>query len=427
METKTNIHLESGKKYMPYISIDFPNSAPIVQMLKDYNPIFICAGKQTDSFGNYIHFQEDPHKLYYEDIAKEVMTNSNVQTLFHRLKKSQGTIPIKMWRNHPSFNELFLDHSLVPKGFSPEEAHKLNSKFFQYQKLNGKVPIAKHKIVKTVDAIHLYDQLSNRAGIFTSLEYGGGGSGARLHETKQSFENYLSSITDESLIIAEALEVLSSPSIDILVANENEIFVYGLVDQWLNGLSCIGGKYPSSLHPKLKQDCFEIAKVVGKSMAEEGVRGYFSLDIVVDQNNNPYFCEINGRYSGTTGPRIWAMEQSKPLGYPSILDLEMMALENNSFNGFNLWPEPSLAWYKREIRTIVKGNINDIVVEEDISQVFKSGGIALLGRLPKNTPVGDHPKKVLGNLVGVAKDLDNLNYLANKSEEFINRYISFTN
>jgi len=420
------ITLEPGKQYMPYISLDTPNSLPIVQMFGRYNPIHISIGNPIDASPHFISLAEEPHPFYYDDLARMVLASEQTTALFDALHEHQGEVWVKMFRNHPAFQPLFDQPHVKSLGFSPQQAHQLNNKIFQYDLLQNLVPLPAFAVTNKQDALDHFERLRTPYGVFTSLAYGGGGSGTRIHKTKDSLVQYLDEIGDQDFIIAAALQLKNSPSIDVLVANENEIFIYGLADQIFDGLSCLGCVYPSDLEPHVQERARDIAYAVAKKVAQQGIRGHFGIDLLVDEDDQMYFCEINGRYTGNTANRIWAMEQSRPSGHPHIIDLEVMAVKEGTFNGHTLWDEPEgLHWYKREIRSEEDGVTRALSIFNDLRMIYKHReGMVLVGQLPAGMPVV-RKKTVLGNIVAVQKSRDALKTLITYSEDVIKDYIAF--
>ncbi|MCK5039697.1 MAG: ATP-grasp domain-containing protein, partial [Candidatus Aenigmarchaeota archaeon] len=316
------IILEKGKKYILCISPDIPNILPIIKLFENYNPIFISAGEHLDIQENdFICLRKEPF-FSVKELVEELSHSKTVLNLIEALRIHQENIWVKTWCNHKLFQPFFDKPGIKSLGFSPDEAQWMNNKIFQYELLKDVVPIADFILADKKCCLDQFEKFKTEKGVLTILAFGGAGSGVKIHATRKDLEEYFEKIDDEKLILARIIEKKASPSIDILVANEKEIIVFGLADQILNGLQCLGATYPTILDDKTKNQCYELAKTVGSEIAKKGLRGYFSIDIIVDENNNPFFSEINGRYAGTTANRLLAMEQSRPQNHPSILDLE---------------------------------------------------------------------------------------------------------
>lgn len=423
-----NIKLETGKEYIIYIAYCFASSFPIVQLYKKYNPIFICGENPIDApKRSFISVKEELILLGIDvtlvNIAKLIVKSKKIADLFNSLKKHQGEVWVKIFGNTLAFKELFNKPYVKSLGLSSEQANLLNNKLYQYKLLKDVVPIPEFVITKKEIAVKHFEKLNSGNGVITHLAYGGGGDGVRIHKDKASLKKYLVKINDEKVIMAQVLDVKISPSIDILIANKDEIFVFGLADQILDGLTCLGATYPSVLPAKVKKECYDIAYKVAKKIAQEGIKGYLSMDLIIDKANNVYFCEVNARYAGTTHNRMLAMEQVKPLGSPSIVDFEVMAIKKGTFNAHKLWDEPKkIFWYKNEIFPEFNGTAKQLSVNNDSLDLYKKGkGICIVGQKKAGTKF-IKKKTSLGNLICVEKTKEKLNKLVIDSDRTIKKY-----
>ncbi len=420
----TEITLEKGKKYILCISPDIPNIFPIVELFKDYNPILISAGEHLDiQEKDFICLRKEPF-FSVKELVEELLHSKTVSNLIDALRFHQGDIWVKTWCNHKLFQSFFDKPGIKSLGFSPKDAQWMNNKLFQYELLKDVVPIAEFLIANKKCCLNHFEKFKTEKGVITLLSFGGAGSGVEIHATKKDLEKYFEKINDEKLILAKIIEKKASPSIDILVANEKEIIAFGLADQIFNGLQCLGATYPTILNDKTKNQCYELAKTVGREIAKKGLRGYFSIDIIIDENNNVFFSEINGRYAGTTASRLLAMEQSRPQNHPSILDLEVLAIQDGTFHGYNLWSEPlDFFWYKRILRSKSGGVIDNLSVSNNVQKIFANRkGIALVGQLKPGAKVIKN-KTELGNLMIVEKSRESLNDSIKQANNLLNNYI----
>jgi len=270
---KTDIVLEKGKKYMVYIAKELSTSLPIVSIYKDYNPIFIFAGNFVDMpKQNFIALDIDYDLFTYPDTLKAkfpklITQNKKIKKLFKALKEHQKEVWVAFWKNHPHFQPLFDNPQIKPLGLSSKLAYLLSNKVFQYKLLKDIVPIPKFVVTTKKEALKYFDTIKTKEGVFTSLDYGGQGSGCRVHLNKDSLKKYLKQINDEEILMINALNLKATIGIDLLIANENEIFVYCIGTEIFDGLKCLGCVYPSNLSEKIKKDCYEIAHALGKKIA----------------------------------------------------------------------------------------------------------------------------------------------------------------
>jgi len=419
-----NIVLEKGKEYILCISPDMPTFYPIVQLFKKYNPLFISAGEHIDMpQGNFIRLRKEPF-VSVQELAKELLHSEKVSSLIEALRTHQGEIWVKMWCNHEVFQPFFNKPGIKSLGFSPKEAKWLNNKIIQYNLLKDVVPITDFIITKKNEALSKFDVFKTEKGVITLLSFSAAGSGVKIHGTKKELERYFDQIDDEKLILAKIIKKKSSPSVDIIVANEKENVVFGLADQVLKGLQSLGATYPTKLDKSTQKKCYDIARLVSFAIAKKGIRGYFSIDMIIDENDNVFFSEINGRYTGNTATRLWAMEQSRPSKHPSILDMEVMAVRDGTFHGFKIWDEPKqLFWYKRLIRMNSNGVIQRFAIAHDIRKVYeKRDGIVLIGQLKAGTKVL-RQKTELGNFIIVKKSRAELDKAIKEVDTLLKQYV----
>ncbi|MCK5333614.1 MAG: NTP transferase domain-containing protein, partial [Candidatus Aenigmarchaeota archaeon] len=299
----------------------------------------------------------------------------------------------------------------------------LNNKICQYELLKDVVPIADFVITDREDALNHFDKFKTEKGVFTSLAFSCAGSGTRIHKTKQDLANYIREINDEKLILAKVVKEVKTHSLDVIIANSKEVLIFGLTDLVLNGLQCVGRTYPCTSSNIVQKKCYDLAHKVAFEIAKNGIRGYFNMDIIVDENENIFFCEINGRYGGTTPYVLLGMEQSRFSNHPSIQDLEVMAILDGTFHGHKVWNEPKeLFWHKVILRSKFDGVINDLSITQDIEKIFeKRHGIGLTGQLTAGTKIIKN--ETVGHLVIVRESRKDLNDAIGQSKNLLNNLV----
>ena len=98
----------------------------------------------------------------------------------------------------------------------------------------------------------------------------------------------------------------------------------------------------------------DLSQTIARLLAQKtGVRGYISIDLSRDGlTDNWYFTEVNARYPGSVSERFCMMEACRPKGSPNMLEIELAAIRDGSFNGMTLWPEPEhVCWARRRVLT----------------------------------------------------------------------------
>ena len=324
---------------------------------------------------------------------------------------------------------MFEREGIFSFGLTPEESQKYNDKVYQVNLLKNDLPYPKHQIVTPKESEKYFDRLQTNKGVFIALRYGGAGSGTFIAKTKDEFNK----ISDkqkpnEEFIMAECLSLVASPSIDVLIANPEEVIAYGLIDQIfnpINPLGCYGNIFPSKLEPKTQERIKELAILGGKKLAEDGLRGYVSFDFNVDTDNQVYFGEINARYAGSTSDRMTLMELTRPNNHPRIMDLEEMAIRESSFCGYNIWEEPKdTTFIRRETYAESDGEvILNTPFPQDQLEVFKNQGVTIVGALEN----GAKFKKgtTLGKIVAVDNNEPALSRKIKEMENHLKKSIRY--
>ena len=70
---------------------------------------------------------------------------------------------------------------------------------------------------------------------------------------------------------------------------------------------------------------------MGKWLAQEGYRGIYGCDFLVDDNGKVFFLEVNARKQGTTMEFCCTLEQSLPVGSPMLPELEYYSVTESRF------------------------------------------------------------------------------------------------
>ena len=406
--------LSPNKEYFVYLSAGFSNSQPIPQLLEGFEPIFICGelpGKVPDNFmylaGEILGRRKRGRDLSYEEFYQAIVNSERIQKLFQSLVREQGHLDIKTFRNHPSFASQFEDPRMRSFGLTPEQAETYNSKVNQYRLFNGQLSLPRYVATTAEEAGSHFETVASSKGVFVNQDVGGGGHRSHLSNSKEELEVYLATLDPTTkLILAESLDLAFTPSIDIIIANPDEVIAYGIMDQIFdkkNPLGCRGNVYPSSVPEDLMEEVVKQALVAGRVLAEQGVKGYVSLDFNIDSKERVLFGEINARYAGSSAERMLLMEQTRPERYPTILDLERMAIFDGTFNGFKLWEEPQgIFVLRRELYAQCSGRINHPqILIPDETDLFQRKQGSFVGMVEDGSEV--KKGEALGKFVAVAE------------------------
>jgi len=426
---ETDIALEDGKEYIIYIAPTFASSYPIVQLYSKYNPIFICDGAEDIidvPKHNYITLTKKGRE-YIDNGGgnfSELVANSPfVAKLISNLKTHQKTVWIKTFKNSLEFKSLF-DANVKSLGLTIEQFHKWNDKIEQYRQFQDIIPIADFVITSKEEAIDNFDALASCKGVVTSLPQGEQGDGVRLHANKSSLQEYLSQITEDEFILMKALSVKSTPSVDILIASKDDVIVYGLSEQILDGFACLGAKYPANLSQEVMDLCYEVSNKIATKLAEDGVKGIVNIDLIIDENDKVYFCELNPRYAGATHNRMLALEDSLASSNISIVDLEILAIKEGTFKGYHLHlGRENVFWYKKEIYPEFSGEVRNLSASNDALKLARSGKGAVMVGQRRVGALATKNKTSLGNLICMGRTKEELDESIRIGEELVARYV----
>ncbi|MFP4645221.1 MAG: hypothetical protein ACLFNB_01095 [Candidatus Woesearchaeota archaeon] len=379
-----------------FISPEYTNSRPLIDLMTGYEPIFLCINAPYDD-PNTIAF---PRARTLEDFRRLIDNSQQIKNLIENLS-SKEKVYLKSFENRKELTSIQrgklevigLDH-VTHKFFS--------DKCNQYELLKNVVPIVNHTVTDKENAKDLFEKHQTENGTFTSLPFGFGGNGAKVHSDKEQFLKYIRSVPDEKFIVADAKQIRSNYSIEALIANEHEIAIFGLSESILDGTCSTAAWSSPEISPSLKRQITEAAYHASKKIAEQGYFGYADLDFFVDKQDNLYFAELNPRYAASTAEKMCALELSRPPGHPTIPDLELMIHQQRTMGMYSVWSEPeNIRWYKEEFWMTDGVVINDYS-RPDISEqeLFRQKGTNIYGAAKVGTRIGSEEKKI-GKLVSV--------------------------
>jgi hypothetical protein len=179
-------------------------------------------------------------------------------------------------------------------------------------------------------------------------------------------------------------------SIDGIIANDNEIVMFGIAKQVLDGTSCIGGIYTGRIEEE--QEITQMSQDILNKLAKEGYRGYISIDFFKDSNSKIYFTEINTRYTALSAERMLSVKSEEEQS--TIFDMELKAHKTQTIEG-TIELEENISWYKEEF-WVTNGSVHQnipTISEYDLFQK-RIEGFALEGQRPKGTKVNDSSLKI---------------------------------
>jgi len=229
------------------------------------------------------------------------------------------------------------------------------------------------------DLLRIYSKKFNDGRAFVSKIYSYGGFGSAIVESKKELLNNPNIKSKNSkYVISKLIDVLASPSSEALVANKDEVFFMGILDQIMKGQSYAGSIYPTKLKRDAQKKIEEYTIRIGKYLGGKGYVGFFSIDWIVDSKYKIYFSEINPRMGASTLERIFMHEKTKPKGVSSLPELEFMAVTKGTFGNLKLdrIRDGKFSWglfhVEVEKGTVTTGNLLPKFSESEVFNKFET-------------------------------------------------------
>ncbi len=268
-----------------------------------------------------------------DEFAAVVSNNRRIRSLIKRLLNRQEHIYIYMYESLPGMT---LDDIPNVSILGPDKhiAKNVNSKIYQYHHLKDMLPVVDFRVCDSFDSLLSTAQEllpSWTEGLFVSSEYSAAGvnSVIALHmdDIKKKF-----SASDKPYLISRYIPHTYDPTVLAVVADEDDVYIAGVADQRIEkGTRFTGSFFPSVLDATIISKLVEYTRISGKWLAQEGYRGIFGCDFLVDDQNNIRFLEINARKQGTTLEFCCTLEQLLPPGSPTLPELEFYAVTEGVF------------------------------------------------------------------------------------------------
>lgn len=270
-----------------------------------------------------------PTKIFLSSVSNNQQVQELVQKLLHRQKK----LYIYMYESMPEINFDQLPGVFII-GPDSKISERLNSKIFQYKACENFLPTVDYRMCDGLDdLLTTTDKLwSNWSeGIFVSEEYSAGGlksivahnSDDILKKFKDKKQNYL---------ISRYIPHDFDPTVLGVVANENDIYIAGIADQFIeHDTRFVGSIFPTALEKTLVAQLEQHTRRAGQWLAREGFRGIFGCDYLVDPQGSIFFLEVNARKQGTAMEFCCTLENTLPKGAAMLPELEYYAVFQERF------------------------------------------------------------------------------------------------
>jgi len=380
------------KKIYPDRDIDFIAIVPDVFEQYDYENVIVI----NPVVERYSHRSNKKKRVSCRITAREFYTevsyNTYVHNLLKNILKNQEELYVYMYESSP-YLKILEEPGIKLIGPDPYLVTKFNNKPFQYESLKHLVPVVDHKICHNFSELMEQTKVLRKIwdeGIFVSNEYSAGGSNSMIAYNHKEVEKHFKGI-DTTYLLSRYIPHSYDPTVLGVVGNEEEVYIAGVADQQIvDGNKFTGSTYPSILPKEVIHQLKEYTRTIGKFMGEQGYRGIFGCDFIVDDEFNIYFVEINARKQGTTIEFCCTLENCLPENSPNLPELELCSILSGKFPENTVEPEKCdmIHWgtynFKVPTNTITEGYIPQFRNERE---VFKK---VAKGRLKKDFMVLEH-------------------------------------
>ena len=344
--------------------VDFISIVPDVLEQYNYENLMVINPDAKDcknKCGRNVSCRIPAHKFF-----TCVSESRQVKDLIDKLLRRQNTLYLYLYESMP---EMTLDAApgVIILGPESKIAARLNNKAYQYNHLQGRIPLPDFFICDGMDElIHITDTLWSKwkDGIFVTLEYSAAGANSIIARSSKDIVAKFSE-QEATYLISRYIPHEYDPTVLAVVANEKAVYIAGIADQRIeNGTRFTGSTFPTTLGNDMVARLKEQTRTVGRWLAKEGYRGIYGCDFLVDDNSQVVFLEVNARKQGTTLEFCCTLEQSLPSGSPMLPELEYYAVIHGKF------PENAKEM-KKNIKNIHWGTFNYKIDK----QVFTQGYI----------------------------------------------------
>ncbi len=236
----------------------------------------------------------------YSELNEEFSDSVFVKDLIRKIGLKQERIFIMPYTT--SFLEI-KDPKVVILGPDPKVATKYDNKIEQarlFDRLD--LPMADFIVYEDLDA--LKEDVERLAPFFVSARYTAGGAEHMLVEDLEDLEefgNKLSLINEDGgLRVSDIVDDIEmSPAVNAIVTGKNKTDVIVIMDQMIKEHKYLGTVYPSKIDKKHVKMIIEATKKIGNALSQEGFRGFFGCDFLIDDDDKICVIDLNPRRTGS--------------------------------------------------------------------------------------------------------------------------------
>lgn len=227
-------------------------------------------------------------------------------------------------------------------------AMKWDSKIYQYEQLDGVVPLPKFYVCK--DYVSMARAVKNEDKVFITMPYGNTGHKSIIYENGDKLSGVAGKLgiivdSETPIRVSEYIDKDYCISVHNIIASETDMFISRPVRQIIgkDGVTFRGGRYPviNEMSAKQISQMFSHTRQIGRILAKDGYRGMVGVDYMI-KHDNVIFCEINPRKMGTTVPLSMTMEFENQITIPA---LEYEAIINGKLPDVVQYNSHNMGWY----------------------------------------------------------------------------------
>ena len=235
----------------------------------------------------------------YEDVNAEFTQNLFILQIAKKLLQKQRTVFV-----YP-FTTAFLElpsPEFTVLGPNNELAKNLDNKINQLKLFNKLgLPCNNARIFETKDDLleHEYEVVPS----YISATYTSGGNESGLIYSPEMLHEFLAKLRlinkKNSFIVSDIFEnIVLAPNVNALVTSDAKVFTLVLSDQILQGNRYLGNIYPSAVSETHKHEIYAITEKIGKYLADQGYRGLFGCDFLINKAGELVVVDLNPRHQG---------------------------------------------------------------------------------------------------------------------------------
>lgn len=256
--------------------------------------------------------------------ATHVSNSGYVMDLVRQLLEHQGELPIWMFESR---EELSLRQMAGVRFLGPKASlvARFNDKTWQYQTLAPHVPVVDHRVCcgceelwEAAEAL----RANSPEGVFVTSCYSAGGANSMVTTCAEQVSARFAEPAGRYLASGYVPHDFD-PTVLGCVGGPGQVFVAGVADMRIENRTAFrGSTWPSKLPHAVQDELAAHTRMVGEVLAEEGFRGIFGCDYIVDAAGRVFFIEVNPRKQGTTMEFCSALERLLPEGAPCLFEME---------------------------------------------------------------------------------------------------------